>query len=369
MTHRLTMPFRFHCISTIMIIIFGSLTGPAAHSQPELTAGSGFGYANNLYADSFTIGNSYLYNGLSIASTHFNKIKARIFYELTYFEYDTDNLINNFVHSPGIALFQTRRGSRLKWNLSAKGSIKDYADRLSTLDNARWSFEANGSYYVASGLLARVAYGGSLSTYTNYDVLDNAQHELKLEMTGTIISKTSLHLNIDYTRRSFSEGGSTYYWLDAGLKIAQSLNLKTGLSLSYINRFASNGSRPLSTFFIISGISPYWDSWTGRQAQLTVKRILPAAVVSTMNLAAANRKFTYDRQISEQLPWLEGKTSRTDKVYSAEIYLRRQFNLHFAYGNYIAISMAAGYTSSHSSDSYYTFDSYYTDLRLSYSVF
>lgn len=362
------MQLRFQCISAIIVIALITLTGPAAHGQPELTAGSGFGYANNLYADSFAVGNGYLYNGLSLSSTHFSQVKARIFYELIYFEYDTDNLINNFVHTPGIAVFQTRRGSRFKWSVSARGAIKDYADKLSTFDNNRWLLEADGSYYVARGLLARAAYGASLSSYADYDVLNNSQHALELELIKSFITKTSLHLNIDYTLRSFSEGGSNYNWLDLGLKIAQSLDIRTGVSLSYANRFSSPGSRPLSTFFIISGVSAYWDSWDGHQAQLAIKRILPAAIVSNVNLTGAYRKFTYDREISEQLPWLQGKTSRIDKVYAAEINLRRQFNLHCGYGKYVAILLAAGYSTSHSTDSYYSFDSYYADLRLSYSV-
>ena len=362
------MQLRFQCISTIIVIALITLSGPAAQGQPELTAGSGFGYANNLYADSFAIGNGYLYNGVSLSSTHFNKVRARIFYELTYFEYDTDNLINNFVHSPGIAVFQTRRGARFKWSLSARGAIKDYADRLSTFDNNRWLVEADGSYYMAPGLLAKAAYGGSLSSYADYDVLNNAQHSLELELIKSFASKTSLHLDIDYTLRSFSEGGSDYNWFDLGLKIAQSLDIRTGVSLSYASRFSSPGSRPLSTFFIISGVSAYWDSWDGHQAQLTVKRILPAAVVSNAVLTGAYRKFTYDREISEQLPWLQGKSSRIDKVYAAEMNLRRQFNLRFGYGKYVAILLAAGYSSSYSTDSYYSFNSYYVDLRLSYSV-
>jgi hypothetical protein len=345
------------------------MPGQTAFSRPGLIASLGAGYSDNLYADSFGLGNSYLYNAIKLSSAHFHKTRVRFFYELTYYEYDTNNLINNFMHSPGLAIYRNLSGSRLKWSFSTRGYIKKYTDELSTFDNNKIRFDLDASYYLRPGLRVKGGYQGELSSYNDYDVLENARHRFYIEPAKTFPSRTTLNLSLAHTFRSFEEGNTTYNWTDIGLKIAQSMDIRTGLSLSYLERLSSGGSRPLSTFYIISGVSAYWDSWEGRQVNLSLKRILPSGILSRTELLLWNRKFNYDQQISQELPWLEGKSSRNDNGFALYAYLRRQFNLTPGYGKYIAISLSGGYSKNSSDDDYYSFENYYIESGVEYSAF
>jgi len=345
------------------------MPGRSAFSRPGLKASLGAGYSDNLYADSFGLGNSYLYNTVGISSTHFQKIRIRLFYDLSYYEYDTNNLINNFMHSPGFSIYRTPRGSRLKWSFVTRGYIKKYTDELSTFDNNKIRFDLDASYFLKPGLQLKGGYQGELSSYTEYSVLENARHLFDIEISKTFASMTTLNLGFAHTLRNFEDGGNTYNWTDIGVKISQSINIRTGLSVAYLERFSSAGSRPLSTFYIISGVSAYWDSWEGRQAILSLKRILPFAALSNTEILWWNRKFNYDSQISEELPWLEGKSSRFDYGFAVYSSVRRQFNLKPGYGRYIAVLISAGFSDNRSDDDYYSFNNYYIECSLEYSVF
>jgi len=358
-----------HLLLTIAVISI-ILLNPwhDACSRPGLSATTGAGYSNNLYADSFSLGNSYLYNGIKLSSTHFDRTRVRLFYELTYYEYDTKNIINNLSHSPGLAVYRTIRGSRFKWNFTTRGYIKKYTDDLSTFDNNRIRFDLDGSYFLMRGLQVQGGYQGELSSYADYDVLENSRHRFEIDMARTFPSKTTLNISAAHTLRNFKDGNTSYNWTDIGFKIAQSLDIRTGISLSYLERFSSDGSRPLSTFYIISGVSAYWDSWEGRQAILSLKRILPSAILSRTELLWWNRKFNYDQQISEELPWLAGKSSRFDYGFAIFSYLRRQFNLRPGFGKYVALSLTGGLIKNWSDDDYYRFDNYYIECQFDYSI-
>ena len=358
-----------HLLLTIAVIsIILLIPGYDACSRPGLTATTGAGYSDNLYADSFGLGNSYLYNGIKLSSTHFNRIRVRLFYELTYYEYDTKNIINNLSHSPGLAVYRAIRGSRFKWSFTARGYIKKYTDDLSTFDNNRIRFDLSASYYLKPGLQVKGGYQGEISSYADYDVLANKQHRFEGELTKTFPSRTTMSIGLAHTFRNFDEGDATYGWTDIGAEIAQSLNVRTGVSIEYFERFSSGGSRPLSTFYIISGVSSYWDSWEGRQAKLSLKRILPSAILSRTELSWWNRKFNYDDQLSQELPWLEGKSSRFDYGFAIYSYLRRQFNLRPGFGKYVALSLTGGFFKNWSDDDYYRFDNYYIECQLDYSI-
>lgn len=363
------MKFKASLLITAIIPIITFIYAETGSCDPGIKAIAGGGYSNNLYADSFNLGNSYLYNTIRLSSTHFNRTRVRLFYELSYYEYDTNNLINNFLHSPGVEIYNTVRGSRFKWSLSARGFIKQYTDELSTFDNNRYRFDFGASYYLKPGLQVKGGYQGEISSYADYDVLANKQHNLEIDLAKTFPSKTTLNLGLAHTFRNFDEGDATYGWTDFGAEVAQSLNIRTGVSLSYFERFSSGGSRPLSTFYIISGVSAYWDSWDGRQANLGVKRILPYGILSKMETFFWHRKFNYDQEISSQLPWLAGKSSRKDNGFAINAYIRRQFNLNSGYGKYIAASIFGGYSVNNSDDDYYSYNNYFIECGIEYSVF
>ena len=72
-----------------------------------------------------------------------------------------------------------------------------------------------------------------MSSYSDYDVLENDRHGFELEAAKTFPSRTTLNLGLAFTLRNFDEGNSTYSWTDLGIQIAQSLNLK----LKYMKNF------------------------------------------------------------------------------------------------------------------------------------
>jgi hypothetical protein len=363
------MKFRIHLFYIAAIAVITLSFPRTALSEPEIKATLGGGYSNNLYADSFGLGNSYLYNTVRLSSTHFKKTRIGFFYEIAYYEYDTNNLINNFLHSPGLTVYRAARDSRFRWNLTARGFIKQYTDELSTYDNNRFRFDLNTSFYLKPGLQVKGAYQGEISSYADYSVLQYSKHFFEIGTAKTFPSRTTLDFGVARTFRDFEEGDAVYGWTDIGVTVAQSIDIRTGLSLSYLERLSSDGSRPLSTFYIISGVSAYWDSWEGRQAKLGLKRILPLAVLSNLEFFWWDRKFSYDQEISDQLPWLAGKSSRNDNGYAFDASLRRQFNLKPGYGKYIAVSLSGGYSENRSDDDYYSYNNYFIDCGLEYSVF
>lgn len=363
------MKFGHQLFATSFVFIIISAWGQTAICRPGLTASLGAGYTDNLYADSFGLGNSYLINTIKLSSSHFRKIKLRLFYELTYYEYDTYNLINNLLHSPGVSIYSNDRSSRFRWSLTGRGYFKKYTDEISSFDNNRLRFDLDASYFIRPGLQLKAGYQGEMSSYSEYDVLENDRHGFELEAAKTFPSRTTLNLGLAFTLRDFKDGNSTYSWTDLGFQIAQSLNIRTGLSISYLERIPSDGSRPLSTFYIISGVSAYWDSWRGRQARLSLKRILPSAILSRLELLWWDRKFDYDPEISAELPWLAGKSSRKDDGFSVSMYLRRQFNLRPGFGKYLAVSFSGAYGNNSSDDEYYSFSEYYIESSIEYSAF
>jgi len=361
---------KINLLKLILIsILFIAINNGLISAEERLEIGIGAGYSDNLYADSLTIGNSYLLNNISFSSAHFTRVRVKMFYRFSYYEYDTNNNISNFVHSPGIAVYNKKRNARFKWGVIAYGNLKDYLSDSSVLNNNRIAINADCSYYFKSGLRLKSKYNSKNSTYANFDILNNIEHDFELVTVKTFFSKTTAFLKLRYSIRYFDEGDTDYNWIDTELKLAQSLNIRTGLSISFLNRVSSEGTRPLSSFFIISGVTSYWDPWDGQQVKLSMKRILPSAVISVIDVTFWDREFSYDQQMQEELPWIEGETGRNDTGWSAEIKLRRQFNLSSRYGKFVSLFLSGGFYSNDSDDSFYSYDNYYFNSNLKFTVF
>ena len=331
--------------------------------------GIGGGYSGNLYADSFDVGNSYLVNKIALSSTHLKKTKLRLYYGLSYYEYDTNDGIDNFYHVPGIAVYDKSAGQKFKWGAGASAGIKDYTDTRSTLDNQRIFLSGDVSYYTAPGTMLKGQYRGTISNYDDYASLDNAEHWIETEIMLTFPTKTTMRITPRYAIRNFKEDSREFDWLDLELGASQSLDIRTGLSASLMKRWSGGGSRPLSSYFILSGITSYWDPWDGLQAELSIKRILPLAVVSKAEIGYWRRNFSYDSLLQENLWWLAGKSSRIDEGWSVKAGFSRQINLGALIGKAVAVTANAGYYSNHSSDRFYKYDFMFVDSNLEVRLF
>lgn len=335
----------------------------------NLSVNIGGGYAGNLYADSFNIGNSYLQNGVALSSTNYDLIKFKFYYNLTYYEYDTNNDINSLFHVPGIALYRRQPGERLKWGVNLFAIIKDYTDKKFNMDNYRIFWTGDIGYYFKPGVQARAQYRGTSWKYMSYDNMSNTEHWLETEMTLTLASKTTLRTDLRYARREFTTDNKSFDWADGELGFSQSLDLKTGVGGSAMKRWSDGGTRPLSSYYIISGITAYWDPWDGYQMEAFVKRILPCAIVSKIEGGYYRRHFRYDAALQQEIPWLAGKDGRTDKGWLIHANLRRQFNLRGSANRSITVILDGGYQSNDSDEPFYKYNSLFANMNLEINLF
>jgi len=340
-----------------------------AAAYPGLTAETGGGYSSNLYADSFSIGDSYLLSAVSISDTEFKTTKFRIYYDLVYYQYDTRNSINQFDHLAGLSLFRNLTGDKFKWSIEAAGTYRDYTEDNSDYDNSKFFLRGNGSYYLIPGLRLKFNYLFESSSYSGFNNLNNSGHRIDGEITKTFPSRTTARANIQYSRRQFSIDNSLVDWLDLELKLTQSIDLRTGISGSGSIRFAGDGTRPLSSYYYISGITPYWDPWDGYQFNLSVKRILPWGVVAVADFDYWNRTFKYSQSQQSELPWLSGISSRDDKGWLLKAEIKRQFNLYGKFGRAVRITLMPGYFSNSSDDLYYKYDYIFINLSAKLDLF
>ena len=352
----------------IFIFLLVAFCCPVGAYQ-NLSVGLGGGYAGNLFADSFNIGNSYLVSNLSFASTNFQSAKLRLSYDIYYYEYDTGNHINNIFHAPGIALYRRNLGERFKWGVETFVAIKDYIGNNSGFDNFRVFSSADASFYISPGIQAKGIYKLIRSKYQNYPILDNYEHWATAELVTTLPSKTTMQGTARYSVRRFDEDQVTFHWIDTEFGLSQSLGIRTGLSFSFLRRWSGGGERPLSSYYIISGVTSYWDPWQGNQLDVALKRILPYAIISRTEGAYWKRQFRYDKFMKEQLSWLLNKTGRRDEGWLTKLELSRQYNLRWPAVESFTLNLRGGYISNGSDDSYYKYHYFFTDLNLNIRIF
>ena len=354
--------------NSLPLIFILALFGTAAGYQ-GLTFSTGGGYSNNLYADSSVIGDSYLIGALSVSSTNFKNTKLRTYYDLSYFQYDTRGNINNFVHIAGIALYNKKRGQKLKWGIDIAGTIRDYVDDNSDFDNYKAYFAADCSYYLKKELQAKFLYRAVVTSYSGFSNLDYTEHWIKGEIVRTFRTKTTAKGKLKYSIRQFDEDNSVVDWFDLEVKLSQSLNIRTGMSGSGMVRWAGKGTRPLSSYFIVSGITSYWDPWDGLQFNTSLKRIFPYGIISSLGFKYWDRNFAYSKILQYELPWIAGKEGRSEAGWSLNLDINRQFNLKSNVGKAFRVNVSTGYISNNSDDLFYEYDSYFIKSNVEIILF
>jgi hypothetical protein len=270
---------------------------------------------------------------------------------------------------PGIAVYQRSRNSRFRWGISSYLSFKDYTNSQTSFDSRRFYGIADGSYYLTRGIQAKAQYKFNRFQYSNYSSLDIIEHTLETELVGTMPTKTTLRGTLRYGVRQFDEDKITFHWYDTESAVSQSLDSKTGISLVFSHRYSSGGTRPLSTYNIISGITSFWDPWKGNLVDLSLKRILPFAIVMKIDSEYWNRRFSYDPIIRNQFWWLRYTEGRWDEGWLSRADLSYQFNKFFLIKRTVRLSAIAGYNSNNSNDSYYDYDGIFAQGRLEIQIF
>ncbi len=351
------------------LLLFCLLGLAPAHAYQNLSAIVGGGYAANLYADSFGVGNSYLVNGLAFSSTNFEPTHLRLYYNISYLEHNTNDIVNNFFQVLGANLFRRDRGGRFKWGIDLFAAAKNYSHGNSDFNNYRIFLVADASYYLSPALQVSGSYRDTRANFLHFESLDYFEHRIEAEATLTLPTRTTIRGSAAYSTRSFDEDSRRFDWADAELGASQSIDIRTGLSLSVRRRFSGAGSRPISTYFILSGITPYWDPWDGYQAEFSVKRILPLAVVSRAEFGYWHREFSYDQLLRERLRWLFSRAGRTDKGWMMKLALTRQYNFAWRVGRATILTLAGGYLSNRSDDPFYEYDDYFIDTNLEFRLF
>jgi hypothetical protein len=352
---------------SIFLFSFASLASSNAYQN--LSTNIGGGYAANLYADSFAVGNSYLVSGAAFSTTNFQHTHLKAYYGVSYFEYNTNDNINNFFHLLGTSLYRRDITSRFKWGIDIFAAVKDYVDENSDFNNYRVFGVADISYYIKPGLQFKGCYRGIRPDYSHYETLNNFESHFEAELVGTLPSRTTIRGAAKYAFRIFDNDNEGFDWFDGELGFTQSLGIKTGAGLTLLGRISGEGNRPLSTYYILSGITPYWDPWDGFQIELFVKRILPLSIVSRLDTGYWSRKFEYDLTLRRRFPWLLRKAGRTDRGWIAKLGLSRQLNLGWSVGRSVAISLNGGYLSNGSDDPFYEYDNYFLDSNLEIRIF
>lgn len=343
--------------------------GGAAEAYPGLTFETGGGYSSNLYADSFSLGDSYLISGFSFSDTEFKMTKLSLFYDLTYCQYDTRNSINQFNHFGGITLFRKQRGEKLRWGLEIAGTYRNYAEINADYNNYKIFARGDASYNIKPGLQLKLLYQYSKSAYSGFENLDHNQQLLESEIIKTFPSRTTARVRAQYLYRKFDYDASKADWLDLELKLSQSIDIKTGVSGSGMIRFAGNGTRPISSYYFISGITSYWDPWDGFQLNCELKRIMPWGIISVLDLSYWSRKYNYSDIQQSELPWLSDSDSRLDHGWQIGLDINRQINLYNLFGRAVRLSLTPGYVSNSSDDYYYRYDYFYIQTSVKLDIF
>jgi hypothetical protein len=343
------------------------LQTPVLASQ-NLDVSIGGGYSGNLFADSFSIGNSYLANGLSFSSINFNKIKFKLYYDFYYYQYDTGDLINSTIHLPGITVYRRSQGEKLKWGVDMFAAVKDYIDARALFDNARYFASGDISYYFSPGFQFKLLYRAGKSDYKNYGSLNYLEHLAESEAIATFPTKTTFRGLLRYCQRNF-DLETSYYWFDEEFGISQSLGSRTGLSIRLLNRWSGNGIRPIPSYRIISGISSYWDPWRGIQLESGLRRILPWEIVGNLNAGYWQRIFTYDDELRFRFPWLRLHPGRTDRGWISKLELNRQFKLGLPLPRLFNFTIAFGYIDNRSDDPYYKYHYFFAGTNLKIKIF
>jgi len=340
-----------------------------AGAYQNLTANIGGGYVGNLFADSFNIGNSFIWNNVSFSSTSFQKIKLKLYYGISYYNYNTDNPINNIFHVPGVTLYKKNQDGRFKWGIDTFATIKDYVSANSSFDNYRIFTVADVSYYLVPGFQARTLYSLTRSKYLSYGVLDNIEQSAEAGIVATLPHRTTLRGTGRYSARRFDTDQITFHWVDTEFGLSQSIDIRTGLSFTFLKRWSKGGERPLASYYIISGITSYWDPWSGNQVEIALKRILPYAILCKIVGGSWNKSFLYDQYLRDQLSWLKNKSGRRDEGWLVRAELGRQYGLRLPVTESIKINMRGGYLSNHSGDRFYTYNNFMADLNLEIHIF
>jgi hypothetical protein len=340
-----------------------------AKAFQNLSANVGGGYAANLFADSFEVGNSYIVNGVALSSTNLQPARLKTYYNLSYYEYNTSDRIDNFQHLLGAALFRRELQRRFKWGIDLWGTLKDYVASGAGFSNYRVFLRVDGVFYVRPWLAAKGLYRTMWSTYTSYGDLDNVEHRAEMEAAVTFPSRTTARAAVKYGIRLFKKDNEKFDWIEAEIGASQSIDMRTGVSASILGRFSGKGSRPLSTYFILSGITSYWDPWSGFQADVSIKRILPYGVVSKVDIGYWSREFAYNRLLRERIQWLTRRSGRTDEGWLVRLGIGRQYNLNWHWGRAIAVTVNGGYLSNDSDDPFYKYENYFADAGLEFRIF
>ena len=341
----------------------------SAEAYPGLTFETGGGYSSNLYADSFSLGDSYMIGGFSLSDTEFKTTKLTLFYSLSYYQYDTRNSINQFNHLGGITLFRKQRGEKIKWALDLAGTYRNYAEINSDYNNYRIFARGNASYYIKPTLQFKLLYQYSKSAYSGFSNLDHYQHLLEGELVKTFPTRTTARANAQYLYRKFDYDASTVDWLDLEFKLSQSIDIKTGISGSGMIRFAGSGTRPISSYYFISGITSYWDPWDGYQLNLSMKRIMPWGIIGVVDLSYWNRKYSYSEILQSEFEWLSGVENRQDNGWAIGLDINRQINLYNMLGRAVRLSLTPGYVSNSSDDHYYKYNYFYIQTSVKLDIF
>jgi hypothetical protein len=339
-----------------------------AEAYIGLSAESGGGYSSNLYADSFSIGDSYMFGAFTISHSSFTKTIFRVYYDLAYYQYDTRNSINQFDHLAGLTLFRKQLGERVKWSIDLAGTYRDYADANANYDNYKFYAYGNLAYYLISGTQMNFGYQLKQMKYNDFAELNHLEHRLSAFVSQTLPSRTTIKGSVDYSLRNFDIDNSNVDWLDLELRLSQSIDIRTGVAGSGMVRFAGSGTRPLSSYTVISGVTTYWDPWDGYQFNLFGKRILPWGLVSIANFNYWHREFDYTDTQTDELPWLSPSGKRIDNGQNVELELTRQLNLNSNYARALKLSLVGGYLTNDSDDPYYDYGYYYVNLSVKLEI-
>jgi hypothetical protein len=352
---------------TIVIFLFFIIQTSLFGGQ-YLSAGLGGGYSSNLFADSFAIGNSYALYNATYSGTNFNTTQLRYYCDFSYYQYDVGDVLNNIVLTPGIALASRDRSRQFNWGIETYGTMKDYVDPDLDFDNSRYYLTGDMSYYFLPGFQSRLLYSLTKSDYQFYGNLNYFEHQAENEIIATLPTRTTFRGAARYSFRSFDERGS-YYWLEQEIAVSQSINMKTGFNIKLKNRWSGDGTRPISSYYVISGITSYWDPWRGVQLESSLKRIMPFAIVSNLELCYWSRIFSYARILQQKLSWLDNATGRTDRGWTARISFNKQIALGLPTPRSMNLSFTAGYSDNQSNDDYYNYRYYYLATNLKVRLF
>jgi len=366
------------------------ISAPTVFSQTSISIAQQLTYHSNSFFNYKQLPDLNDYTGLTFSHIfESEKIQSRIYYQgdLNWFRTYTDRLYHN--HALGYDGYSISRDEKKAIYFGLNLSWYEYQDQYS-LYNSRW-FEGytNMMIYFLPDLIGRFGYILYKKSYSELPEFNYWEHYFFAQLNTYFQTGTSLTALLNYGLKDYipmqtSEGRGRRATIDyfempgvdqlvSSIKVAQSLGMKTSLSLKYLYRMnpglAPGSAMTMDSDELLTENELFDDryGYSGHELSVTFTHFLRGHAKTELGVSRLWKNYQ-NRQIFD----LEGNISllsdsRTDTRAVIWANFSRSFGVNWGVKR-IKISLEGGYWKNNSNDLYYQFDNYFGSLGLEFKL-